>query len=176
MKPTSQSSDDKNVKDWTQQELDSFISKNDWGSVAKYINDMRVNRGNSSSGTNNNNKHREGQRECDEKIAVQKQPSIREIQERIECNSREESESSLPKTRFGARSQMQHDEIASEDSPSRSGVESESLWQSLSSASYEGESSVDQDESSSYHQQQQQRRRRPRSASRRRASPREMMM
>ena len=27
---------------WTQEELDLFISKNDWGSVAEYINEIRA--------------------------------------------------------------------------------------------------------------------------------------
>lgn len=141
-----------NVKEWTQQELDSFISKNDWGSVSKYINEMRVNKG---SGFGNSRP---------EQVPMRKEPSIQEIRERIEYNQSLERESSMPKKRFGARSQMQHEEISEGDSPS-AGVESESVWQSLSSASYESE------ESSQYYRQQ-----RRGSSNRRRASPKELMM
>merc|ERR1719491_2132002 len=39
-----------NSPEQTQQELDAFIAKNDWGSVSKYINDMRTsNKSNSTS-------------------------------------------------------------------------------------------------------------------------------
>ncbi|KAL9178899.1 hypothetical protein ACHAXT_011872 [Thalassiosira profunda] len=122
------------VKEWTQEELDSFIAKNDWQSVSKYINEMRVAKG------------------PRDRLA-DKEPSIREIREHL---ARDRRDASPPKAAFGARSQLQHDGQASE--------ESESVWQSLSSASYEegseGESSYD----------------RRRSAGRRRSSPRERMM
>ena len=108
-----------NVMEWTQEELDLFISKNDWGSVAEYINEMRVNKDKSSSSRNNHN--------------ARKQPSVREIQERIDYKRTLDRELPGPKTRFGASSQSQHDEMSQE---SRSAGESESVWQSLSSASY----------------------------------------
>jgi hypothetical protein len=76
-------------KEFTQQELDSFIAKNDWGSVSKYIAEMRNN-----------------------KPKVQRsQPSRREIQEAIDYNRRMESNDNGPRKRFGARSQMQHDNM-----------------------------------------------------------------
>jgi len=144
-KQPSQKSSDK--KEWSQQELDSFIAKNDWGSVSEYINEMRINK--------NNNKNTSSSDDHNGANAVQKQPSVREIQQRIKYNRSTERESSLPKKRFGARSQMQHDEIPhSKEENSRAsgdGAESESVWQSLSSASYDESSEV----SSQYHQQQQ---------------------
>jgi hypothetical protein len=97
-----------------------FISKNDWGSVAEYINEMRVNKG---SGGNKPN------------AAVRKEPSIREIQKHIKDNrSLERASRGLhPKKKFGGRSEVQYDETT-QDSPSAD-VESESLFHSLSSAS-----------------------------------------
>lgn len=136
-----------NVKDWTQEELDRFISKNDWGSVAKYINEMRQSKDN--------------QREQYDQIPVRREPSIREIQERVELNRSLDRETSSPQSRFGARSQMQHDEI-SRDTPSET-VESESVWQSLSSASYVSEETSEYD-------------RRRGSSDRRRSSPREVLL
>jgi hypothetical protein len=111
-----------NSNTWTQQELDLFISKNDWGSVAEYINEMRVNKG---SGGNKPN------------AAVRKEPSIREIQKHIKDNrSLERASRGLhPKKKFGGRSEVQYDETT-QDSPSAD-VESESLFHSLSSASDE---------------------------------------
>jgi len=82
-----------NGNTWTQQELDLFISKNDWGSVAEYINEMRVNK--SSGGK--------------KQKSVRKESSMREVQKKL----------SAPKKK------VQQDEA----------LESESLWQSLSSAS-----------------------------------------
>ena len=105
---------------WTQRELDDFISKNDWGSVAKYIAEMRNNK---SKGN------------------LRSQPSTREIRERIEHNRRQATDGH-PRKKFGAKSQMQHDDISEESSR-----ESESLWRSLSSNSYgssNGESSYDE--------------------------------
>ena len=118
-----------------------------------------------------------GQGASNSSNAVQKEPSIQEIQERIEYNRRLESESPSPKSRFGARSQMQHEEISEEDSNNSrerstgvsTGVESESVWQSLSSASYESEEE-------SWQHQQNSGRKGSSSNRRRRSSPREMMM
>mmetsp|Transcript_6976 Transcript_6976/g.17282 ORF Transcript_6976/g.17282 Transcript_6976/m.17282 type:complete len:422 (-) Transcript_6976:192-1457(-) len=164
----------KDLEDWTQQELDSFISQNDWNSVSKYINEMRAGK---------EGRGKDGRDQESDQIATRNQPSIDEIQKRIEYNRRMESESSGPKIRFGARSQKQHDEASVEDdddsrgSRSRSGVESESVWQSLSSASYESE-----DSSSHVHSQQRRSRcgGRRRSLSdnmiRRRNSPREKLL
>ena len=143
-----------NVNEWTQEELDSFISKNDWGSVAKYINEMRNNKAGSGIGNRENRNNDEG-------------PSIQEIRERIEYDRSLEKAPPMPKTRFGARSQMHHNhqhqhpetsfETATSYDETRSRAsqtqESESVWQSLSSASYESEES-----SEYYHQQQQTRR------------------
>ena len=65
----------------------------------------------------------------------------------MEYNRSLERESSQPRTRFGARSQMQHDEI-SQESPT---AESENVWRSLSSGeSYEDERSSDGQESGEY--------------------------
>lgn len=114
-----------NVKEWTQEELDLFISKNDWGSVAEYINEMRVNKDNGGSSRRSNRNTRN-------------QPSVREIQERIDYKKSLDRGMPGPKTRFGASSQRQHDEYSQD---SRSAGESESVWQSLSSASFESESS-----------------------------------
>lgn len=147
---SSKASRSDNAKEWTQEELDSFIAKNDWQSVSKYINDMRVSKNQPDS------------------VVERNQPSIREIQERIDYNRSLEQNGSVPKSRFGARSQMQHDEIsASQQSADSPAVESESVWQSLSSASYESS-----EHSSYYHQRQSQQR----SSRRRGSSPREMMM
>jgi len=142
-------SNDNKAKEWTQQELDSFIAKNDWGSVSKYINEMRISKKNKNS----------------DQIATREEPSVREIQERIEYNRTLERESSHPKKRFGARSQVQHDEV-SQGSTDRGDDQSESIWQSLSSGSdksSEGASSgryYRQSESHYQQQRQQQQRRR----------------
>ena len=112
--------------------------------MSKYINEMRVSKGSSFGGNNR-----------PEQVPMRKEPSIQEIQERIEYNRSLEQESSMPKKRFG-------EELSEGDSPS-AGVESESVWQSLSSASYVSE------ESSQYYRQQ-------RRGSRKRASPKELMM
>mmetsp|Transcript_17463 Transcript_17463/g.37738 ORF Transcript_17463/g.37738 Transcript_17463/m.37738 type:complete len:1343 (+) Transcript_17463:143-4171(+) len=157
-----------NAKEWTQQELDSFISKNDWGSVAKYINDMRVNKGNTN-------------RPNEQNIASgRKEPSLREIQERMENNrtlQRESSSTSAPKSRFGARSQMQHDELSQGEDSRSQGVESESLWQSLSSASYESSDVEGTESLSQYHQQQRRRKQRSLSrSSKKQSTPREMLL
>lgn len=159
------------AKEWTQEELDSFIAKNDWQSVSKYINEMRVSK----------NQH-DRIADPSSKAHNEQQPSIREIQKRIEYNRSLEKRggdsgggsgsSPMPKTKFGARSQIQHDEISHEDSRS-AGVESESVWQSLSSASYESSSGVD---SSSYYRQREERQRQSSRGGRRRSSPREMLL
>ena len=107
-----------NVKDWSQEELDLFISKNDWGSVAEYINEMRVRKDSGSSRQKN----------------ARNQPSVREIQECIENKRSLDGKKPGPKTRFGASSLRQRDDFSQD---SHSAGESESVWQSLSSASYE---------------------------------------
>ena len=110
--------------------------------MSKYINEMRVSKGSSFGGNNQ-----------PEQVPMRKEPSIQEIQERIQYNRSLEQESSMPK---------KSEELSEGDSPS-AGVESESVWQSLSSASYVSE------ESSQYYRQQ-------RRGSRKRASPKELMM
>ncbi len=114
-----------NVKDWSQEELDLFISKNDWGSVAEYINEMRVRKDSGSSRQKN----------------ARNQPSVREIQECIENKRSLDGKKPGPKTRLGASSLRQHDAFSQD---SHSACESESVWQSLSSASYESEYSQSQ--------------------------------
>jgi hypothetical protein len=108
---------------WTQEELDLFISKNDWGSVAEYINEMRASKG------SGNKKQLE---------AIRKELSMREIQRTIEHNL----QSSAPKKKSTEHRRIQYDDVTS-DSPSSPSacLESESLWQSLSSASESEESS-----------------------------------
>lgn len=108
-----------NVKDWTQEELDLFISKNDWGSVAEYINEMRLNKEAGGSRRSNHN--------------AQTQPSGCEIQDRTDYRRSLDGEIPRPKL-----SQNEPDEISQD---SHSAAESESVWQSLSSASYESDSS-----------------------------------
>mmetsp|Transcript_9837 Transcript_9837/g.20679 ORF Transcript_9837/g.20679 Transcript_9837/m.20679 type:complete len:1085 (-) Transcript_9837:118-3372(-) len=98
------------VRNWTQEELDSFISKNDWGSVSKYIAEMR------------DNKQKNG--------TFRRQPSIEEIQAQMEHNRRLENNDGKPRKKFGAKSQIQHSAIKEEESSA------ESLWNSLSSTSY----------------------------------------
>ena len=88
--------------------------------MAEYINEMRVSKDSDSSRNNN----------------ARTQPSVREIQERIEHKRTLDGKKPGPKTRFGASSQRQHDEFSHD---SHSAGESESVWQSLSSASYESE-------------------------------------
>jgi len=156
------------ANEWTQQELDSFIAQNDWGSVSKYINEMRTS-------TQGNNNHRP--RSFDHKNDGQ--PSLREIQDQIKYN-RSLEQDSLPKPRFGARSQIQHDVLSQdrEEEEESGGVESESVWQSLSSTSYD-ESSAGASSGQYYRrqqQQQQQQRQQGRESRRRRSSPREMIM
>ena len=110
------------TKDWTQEELDSFIAQNDWTSVSKYIAEMRSNK--TAKGMANR---------------TRSEPSTLEKQGRIENNRRVSS------SKFGAKSQIQPDELSVE-----SPVESESLWNSLSSRSRE--SSFEEEEGSSYYE------------------------
>ena len=115
-----------NIKDWTQQELDSFISKNDWGSVAKYINEMRQNKGNT-----------------DEQAAdPKKTPSAREIQEQIDYNQKlqQQGGKSTPSKPRRSSSAQDDDTSHSEYTPSATQA-SESVWDSVSSDSYSEESS-----------------------------------
>ncbi len=91
--------------------------------MAEYINEMRVNKDNSSRSNHD----------------AQTQPSANEIQERVDYKRSLDRELSGPKSRFGASSKSQHDEFSL---GSRSaGGESDSVWQSLSSASYESNGS-----------------------------------
>jgi hypothetical protein len=59
------------VNKWTQEELDLFISKNDWGSVAEYINEIRA----SKQGDITNNRNRSNN-------SRNKQSTIHEVEER----------------------------------------------------------------------------------------------
>ena len=116
-----------NIKDWTQQELDSFISKNDWGSVAKYINEMRQNKGNNT----------------DEQADTGKVSSAREIQEQIDYNQKLQQQggkSTPPKPPRRSSSAQDDDTSHSEYTPSATQA-SESVWDSVSSDSYSEESS-----------------------------------
>eukprot|EP00804_Cyclotella_cryptica_P003274 CCRYP_010516-RA/>CCRYP_010516-RA protein AED:0.00 eAED:0.00 QI:635/1/1/1/1/1/2/269/938 len=103
-----QSSRNSRDKNFTQQELDNFIAKNDWSSVSKYIAEMR------------NSKPK----------IKRSQPTRREIQEAIEYNQRIESNGNGPRKRFGAKSQMQHDSV--DEFSDMSPAESESLRKSMS--------------------------------------------
>ena len=120
-----QSSSKKNgsgtINPWTQQELDLFISKNDWGSVAEYINEMRANKGTSSK---------------KQQDAIRKELSMN--QKTIE----NDVQSSVPKKKSTRQRQIQYDEMTP-DSPSApsAGLESESVWQSLSSSTSDSEES-----------------------------------
>lgn len=117
MQSSSKPNGSDNVNTWTQQELDLFISKNDWGSVAEYINEMRASK---ESGS---------EKQMD---FIRKELSMREIQRTIEHNL----QSSAPKKKSAEERHIQYDDMTS-DSPSSPSacLESESLWQSLSSAS-----------------------------------------
>jgi hypothetical protein len=58
------------VNKWTQEELDLFISKNDWGSVAEYINEIRASKQDITNNRNRSNNSRN------------KQSTIHEVEER----------------------------------------------------------------------------------------------
>lgn len=136
-----QSSRNARDKNFTQHELDNFIARNDWSSVSKYIAEMRKNK----------------------PKANRSQPTRREIQEAIECHRRIGSNENGPRKRFGAKSQMQHDNM--DEFSDMSPAESESLQKSMSSNSREssyGESGLTSLDDSP--------RRRPRHTSRRRAT------
>ncbi|KAL7515619.1 hypothetical protein ACHAXN_013383 [Cyclotella atomus] len=83
---------------FSQQELDSFIAKDDWGSVSKYISEMRNNR----------------------QKATRTQPSTRQIQKAIKSHRRMESNDTGPRKKFGAKSQMQRDNMEDDYSESPS--------------------------------------------------------
>lgn len=117
-KASSQLSQNERQKEYSQQELDSFITKDDWASVSKYISEMR----------NNKNKVKRAQ------------PTPREIQEAIQYNRRMESNENGPKKWFGAKSQMQHDNMDSNSYFEGSPAESDSVSYNSQESSFEGSS------------------------------------
>ncbi len=80
-----------------QQGLDYFIAKNDWGSISKYIKKTSISK--DISKANNS--------DC----VIQKQSSICKIKERTDYNHCLRLESSQLKTRYGATSQIQHNNM-----------------------------------------------------------------
>jgi hypothetical protein len=92
--------------EWKQSELDRFISDNDWGAVAGYISHMR-----SASKANKDEKE-------DPKMTALKSKTSRRrvtVSPSDEFGEDEEMSGSFKK-RFGAKSQLQHNDIASESS------------------------------------------------------------
>jgi len=101
-------------KEWTQSELDKFISENDWDAVAKYIAHMR-----------DNNVPREERMPRETEGSKQGNVGQRPMrnQERFE-------------KRFGARSQLQHKELASVSSWDTDSFYDSDDYSSSSSVSY----------------------------------------
>jgi len=94
--------------EWTQSELDKFISENDWDAVANYIAYVR-------DSTKQTSRRNESSTRAPRKMLGS------ESQTRMYHSETDESN---PKKRFGARSQLQHSDINSDSSWDSSGASS----------------------------------------------------
>lgn len=103
-------------KEWTQSELDQFISENDWDAVAKYIAHMRDNANEKKISSGSEAKARGRTKERLAKVKMDEQAYQK---------------------RFGARSQLQHKELASVSSwDTDSFYDTDDDFSSASSVSY----------------------------------------
>lgn len=102
-------------EEWTQSEIDKFISESDWDAVASYIAFMRDNNDSLVVDADEINTP------LDEAITTEK----RRISPDVDDATLTSKDASVQK-RFGARSQLQHEE----DAPSISSWDSESFWES----------------------------------------------
>mmetsp|Transcript_11622 Transcript_11622/g.17066 ORF Transcript_11622/g.17066 Transcript_11622/m.17066 type:complete len:540 (+) Transcript_11622:2059-3678(+) len=116
-------------EEWTQSEIDKFISESDWDAVASYIAFMSDNNDNLAVKTDEINAPLDEDMPLDEARTTAEKKMLPEIDATVS------SKDASVQKRFGARSQLQHEE---DDMPSISSWDSESFWESdYSSASSE---------------------------------------